>query len=102
MLRQKGPLGSFSKALMVGTAHPEVTLLVTSSLVPTGQLLSYEADVSVLRNGDEVYSAVWMNLISFRVLEVALHARLAHPAQLHPAAAQAQGDVISIITTVTS
>jgi hypothetical protein len=46
-----------------GTAHPEVTLLVTSSLVPAGQLLSYESDVSVLRNGDEVYSAVWMNLV---------------------------------------
>ena len=56
-------LGSFSKALMAGTAHPEVTLLVTSSLVPAGQLLSYESDVSVLRDGDEVYSAVWMNLV---------------------------------------
>lgn len=56
-------LGSFSKALMAGTAHPEVTLLVTSSLVPTGQLLSYESDVSVLRTGDEVYSTVWMNLV---------------------------------------
>lgn len=56
-------LGSFSKALMTGTAHPEVTLLVTSSLVPAGQLLSHDSDVSVLRNGDEVYSAVWMNLL---------------------------------------
>jgi hypothetical protein len=56
-------LGSFSEALMAGTAHPEVTLLVTSSLVPAGQMLSYESDVSVLRNGDEVYSAVCMNLV---------------------------------------
>jgi hypothetical protein len=40
-------LGSFSEALMARTAHPEVTLLVTSSLVPAGQLLSYESDVSV-------------------------------------------------------
>jgi hypothetical protein len=55
--------GSFSAALMAGTAHPEVTLLVTSSLVPAGQMLSYESDVSVLRNGDDVYSAVWMNLV---------------------------------------
>jgi hypothetical protein len=56
-------LGSFSQALLAGTAHPEVTLLVTSSLVPAGELLSYESDVSVLRNGEEVYSAVWMNLV---------------------------------------
>jgi hypothetical protein len=56
-------LGSFSKALMAGAAHPEVTLLVTSSLAPAGQLLSYDSDVSVLRDGDEVYSAVWMNLV---------------------------------------
>jgi hypothetical protein len=56
-------LESFSEALMAGTTHPEVTLLVTSSLVPAGQMLSYESDVSVLRNGDEVYSAVWMNLV---------------------------------------
>lgn len=55
-------LGSFAKALMAGTAHPEVTLLVTSSFVATGQLLSYESDVSVLRDGDQVCSAVWMNL----------------------------------------
>jgi hypothetical protein len=56
-------LGPFSTALMAGTAHPEVTLLVTSSLVPAGRMLSHESDISVLRNGDEVYSAVWMNLI---------------------------------------
>jgi hypothetical protein len=56
-------LESFSEALMTGSAHPEVTLLVSSSLVPAGQLLSCESDVSVLRNGDEVYSAVWMNLV---------------------------------------
>ncbi len=56
-------LASFSKALMTGTAHPEVTLLVSSSLVPAGQMLSYESRVSVLRNGDEVLSAVWMNLV---------------------------------------
>jgi hypothetical protein len=55
-------LEPFSKALAAGTPHPEVTLLVASSLVPAGQMLSYESDVSVLRNGDEVYSAVWMNL----------------------------------------
>jgi len=56
-------LGAFSKALLAGTAHPEVTLLVTSSLVPAGKMLSYESDVSVLRNGDEVFSAVWMSLV---------------------------------------
>ena len=56
-------LEAFSKALMTGTAHPEVTLLVTSSLVPAGKMLSYESDVSVLRSGDEIYSAVWMNLV---------------------------------------
>ena len=56
-------LEPFSKALMAGTAHPEVTLLVTSSRVPAGQLLSYQSDVSVLRDGDEIYSAVWMDLV---------------------------------------
>jgi len=56
-------LGSFSEALMAGTAHPEVTLLVVSSLVPAGKLLSHESDVSVLRDGDEVSSAIWMNLV---------------------------------------
>jgi hypothetical protein len=56
-------LGSFSKALLAGTAHPEVTLLVTSALVPAGRMLSYESEVSVLRDGDEVHSAVWMNLV---------------------------------------
>ncbi len=48
---------------MEGTPHPQVTLLVASSLVPAGRMLSYESDVSVLRNGDEVHSAVWMNLV---------------------------------------
>lgn len=56
-------LETFSEALMAGTAHPDVTLLVTSSLVPAGRMLSHESDVSVLRDGDEVYSAVWMNLV---------------------------------------
>ncbi len=55
--------GPFSRALMEGTPHPQVTLLVASSLVPAGRMLSYESDVSVLRNGDEVHSAVWMNLV---------------------------------------
>jgi len=56
-------LESFAKSLTVGTAHPEVTLLVTSSLVPAGHMLSHESEVSVLRNGDEVWSAVWMHLV---------------------------------------
>ncbi len=56
-------LATFSRALRTGTPHPEVTLLVASSLVPVGQLRSYDSSVSVLRNGDEVYSAVWMDLV---------------------------------------
>jgi hypothetical protein len=56
-------LASFAKALTAGTAHPEVTLLLTSSVVPAGQLLSHESEVSVLRDGEEVLSAVWMHLV---------------------------------------
>ncbi len=56
-------LASFAKSLTAGTAHPEVTLLVTSSLVPAGRMLSHESEVSVLRNGEEVLSAVWMHLL---------------------------------------
>lgn len=56
-------LASFSAALLDRTPHPEVTLLIANSNVPAGQFLFYESDVSVLRNGDEVYSAVWMYLV---------------------------------------
>jgi hypothetical protein len=56
-------VGSFSKALMQGTAHPEVTLLVTSSVVRPREMLSHGSEVSVLRSGEEVYSAVWTHLV---------------------------------------
>ena len=56
-------LRSFSQALRTGTPHPEVALLVANSHVPAGQLRSYDSSVSVLRNGEEVYSAVWMELV---------------------------------------
>jgi hypothetical protein len=56
-------LAPFSAALLGGKAHPEVSLLVAASNVAAGQFISYNSDVSVLRNGDEVYSALWIYLV---------------------------------------
>lgn len=56
-------LQSFASALLERRPHREVTLLVANSLVPAGQMISYNSDVSVLRQGDEVYSAMWMCLV---------------------------------------
>lgn len=55
-------LDSFSTALLGCVPHPEVTLMVANSLVGPGQVLLYQSDVSVLRDGQEVLSAVWMYL----------------------------------------
>jgi hypothetical protein len=55
-------LQSFASALLERRPHPEVTLLVANGGVPAGQVISYNSDVSVLRQGDEVYSAMWMYL----------------------------------------
>jgi hypothetical protein len=56
-------LSSFSSALLAGTAHPEITLLVASTQVPTGRFVSHTSDVSVLRAGNEVQSALWTHLV---------------------------------------
>jgi hypothetical protein len=56
-------LNSFSSALLTGTAHPEVTLLVASTQVPTGRFVSHTAGVSVLRGGNDVHSALWTHLV---------------------------------------
>ena len=56
-------LDSFVTSLRDGTAHPEVTLLVADSRVPAGRLQSYHSDVSVLRSGEEVLSALWMHWV---------------------------------------
>jgi len=42
-------LRSFATALLERRPHPEVTLLVANSIVPAGQIISYNSDVSVLR-----------------------------------------------------
>jgi hypothetical protein len=55
------PLASFDSALAERTPHPDVTLLVCSTLVPSGRLLSYDPTVSVLRSGDAIQSALWMH-----------------------------------------
>ena len=55
-------LKSFSSALLRCVPHPDVTLLIADSSVRPGRMLSYQSDVSVLRSGDEVYSALWMHL----------------------------------------
>lgn len=52
-------LHGFSQALLGQRAHPEVTLLLADSTVPGGKFVSYDSEVSVLRQGDEVHSAMW-------------------------------------------
>jgi hypothetical protein len=56
-------LSSLSAALLARVPHPEIAVLVASCNVAPGQFMSYESDVSVLRKGEEVYSALWMYLV---------------------------------------
>jgi hypothetical protein len=56
-------LASFSSALLNRSPHSEITLLIANSNIAAGQFLFYESDVSVLRRDEEVYSAMWMNLV---------------------------------------
>ena len=55
-------LASFLNAMHVSSPHPEITLLVADADVRGGGLRSYTPEVSVLRAGEEVQSALWMHL----------------------------------------
>jgi hypothetical protein len=55
-------LASFAVALRERVAHPEVVLLVADARTRSGTLLLHASDVSVLRSGDEVHSALWSHL----------------------------------------
>ena len=55
-------LSSFSAALTQGRPHDEVTLLVAHCATDSRKLLLYDAEVSVLKRDDQVYSAVWTSL----------------------------------------
>lgn len=55
-------LATFSRALLGRRPHPEVTVSVADSNTPAGKLLSHDPAVSLLRQGEEVYSAVWTHL----------------------------------------
>jgi hypothetical protein len=52
-------LTPFATALRCRLPHPDVTLLVANTEVRSGQWLFHDSSVSVLRSGDEVYSAMW-------------------------------------------
>jgi hypothetical protein len=54
-------LAPFVAALRDSMPHPEVTLLVADSRAGPRRLKSYDFEVSVLRSGEEVQSALWMH-----------------------------------------
>ena len=60
--RVRVDLARFADALITGIPHPEVTLLIADCTAEGRRLLYYDADVSVLKRDDEIYSAVWMHL----------------------------------------
>ena len=51
--------GSFIAAARNQTPHPDVTVLIADARVASGQLLSHDSAVSLLRQGDVVLSALW-------------------------------------------
>lgn len=55
---------SFSAALIDRTPHPEVTVLMASCAAQPGKLMSYSSEVSLLKSGSEVQSALWAYLVS--------------------------------------
>lgn len=55
-------LTGFAMALRGRVAHPEVVLLVADAGGSAGRLVLHDADVSVLRSGEEVQSALWVHV----------------------------------------
>ncbi len=54
-------LETFERALELGVPHPEVSLLVANSGARPGQLVAWDAEVSVLAQGAEVWTAMWVH-----------------------------------------
>jgi hypothetical protein len=54
-------LESFERALDARTPHPDVSLLIANSNAAPGNLVLWDASVSVLRQGEEVLSAMWVH-----------------------------------------
>ena len=52
---------SFAAALLKRIAHPEVVLLIADAAA-AGRLLLHDSEVSLLRSGAEVQSAMWVHL----------------------------------------
>ncbi len=53
--------GSFERALAARAPHPEVSLLVATSDALPGRLVAWDAEVSVLKQGEVVWSALWVH-----------------------------------------
>jgi hypothetical protein len=79
-------LAPFSKALMEGTAHPEVGVLVADDRVGEGKVLHFDSDVHTMtEKGGELHGAMWMyNLspVAIKVAYIKMGARLNAPG--HP------------------
>jgi hypothetical protein len=79
-------LRSFAAALRAGKPHPEVTLLVANGANPAGRLLSHDSQVSVLRQGADVHSALWTHLthpVAIKICYIKTGAPVREPAG-HP------------------
>jgi hypothetical protein len=77
----------FSAALLSGKPHPEVTLLVADGNVPQGRLYSLDSEVSVLRSGDDMHSALWVYLahpLAIKICYLKAGAPVHAPPDAHP------------------
>jgi hypothetical protein len=54
-------LEPFERALRARKPHPDVSLLIANSYAPPGKLVLWDAAVSVLAQGEEVWSAMWVH-----------------------------------------
>jgi hypothetical protein len=80
-------LSTFASALLSGKPHPEITLLIADGNVPQGKLYSLDSEVSVLRSGDEVQSALWVFLlhpVAIRICYLKANAPVRAPLDSHP------------------
>lgn len=80
-------LSAFASALSTGSAHPEVSLLVASTEVGAGKLISHDSTISVLRSGFVVQSALWTHLahpIAIKICYLKSAAPMIAPPGSHP------------------
>jgi hypothetical protein len=79
-------LTPFSKALIEGTAHPEVSLLVADDRIGEGKILFFDSDVYTMSDkGDGLNSALWtynLTPVAMKVAYIKNGARLYAPG--HP------------------